>query len=62
MYVFVVFYMLADCRKLIAMGRSYWTHFWNWFNWVCVFRPAPKHKLLDASRDLRRSIMQLKLM
>ena len=33
-YFLVVLYILGDIRKLLAMGRSYWTHFWHWFNWV----------------------------
>jgi len=33
-YVLVVLYVMGDIRKLLAMGRGYWTHFWHWFNWV----------------------------
>lgn len=46
-YLFVLFYMVGDCRKLIAMGRGYWTHFWHWFNWVnyMFFAITLVHKL-----------------
>mmetsp|Transcript_27342 Transcript_27342/g.53297 ORF Transcript_27342/g.53297 Transcript_27342/m.53297 type:complete len:803 (+) Transcript_27342:127-2535(+) len=33
-YGMVLFYMIMDVRKLLAMGRSYWGQFWHWFNWV----------------------------
>jgi len=33
-YMLVALYIIGDIRKLLAMGRSYWTHFWHWFNWV----------------------------
>eukprot|EP00961_Rhodomonas_salina_P167960 2264272-Rhodomonas_salina.1 len=33
-YLMVIFYMVMDARKLVAMGRGYWTHFWHWFNWA----------------------------
>ena len=33
-YLLVAMYIVGDIRKLLAMGRSYWTHFWHWFNWV----------------------------
>jgi len=32
-YLMVAFYVVLDTRKLLAMGRGYWTHFWHWFNW-----------------------------
>ncbi|EKX43635.1 hypothetical protein GUITHDRAFT_163814 [Guillardia theta CCMP2712] len=33
-YLMVFSYILQDVRKIAAMGRVYWTHFWHWFNWV----------------------------
>jgi hypothetical protein len=33
-YLLVVFYIVSDCRKMMALGMHYWSHFWHWFNWV----------------------------
>jgi hypothetical protein len=33
-YLLVVFYIFSDCRKIAALGRNYWSHFWHWFNWA----------------------------